>query len=61
MMIIKTKIMAKDKKKSEGPSCACGRPDYLEEWKKNNNQATDDLPEDTEIEKKDSKKRQSKK
>lgn len=49
--------MAEDNKKSEGPSCACGRPDYLEEWKKNNKQDTDDLPEDTEIEKKDSKKK----
>ena len=28
--------MVKDKKKSDGPSCACGKTDLYEGWKKNN-------------------------
>lgn len=34
-MLHKIKIMAKDKKTSEGPSCACGKEDLYEEWLKN--------------------------
>ena len=30
--------MVKEKEKKEGPSCACGKTDLYEEWKKNNKQ-----------------------
>lgn len=32
--------MVKEKEKNERPSCACGKTDLYQEWKKNNEQVT---------------------
>ncbi len=34
-----TTLMANEKQKNEGPTCACGRVDLYEEWLKQNEKA----------------------